>query len=225
MNTEEHQEPDEYADDEDMEPMDIDHLFDDDPVQDEDSRPDEHRHDDEPDAGDGAGFVDASGYDAPAGADGDERLESDHGADHTEEYAPEDAAAADDAMAEERDTEWPGTGGPMTAQPPAMEQQARAPAEAADDPFTAPLSGLPMIDEGAPGDIDDVPVNLAFVLGKVRLPVGEVRRLAPGSVVLFKGGSPASVAIVSSGRTLGRGEIVDVDGQLGIRITQWSVPC
>lgn len=89
----------------------------------------------------------------------------------------------------------------------------------------AQLPPRPVINESRSSELDTVPVNLAFVLGKVRFPVGEVRTLGPGSIVLFQGGSPASVAIVSSGRTLGRGEIVDVEGQLGIRITQWSAPC
>lgn len=70
--------------------------------------------------------------------------------------------------------------------------------------------------------LDAVPVTIEFELGKVRMPLGELRQLGAGAVLPFEGGSPASVAIVSSGCTLGRGEIVDVNGQLGIRITQWS---
>jgi type III secretion protein Q len=72
------------------------------------------------------------------------------------------------------------------------------------------------------GSLDTVPVTIEFELGKVRMPLGELRQLGAGAVLPFEGGSPASVAIVSSGCTLGRGEIVDVNGQLGIRITQWS---
>jgi type III secretion protein Q len=70
--------------------------------------------------------------------------------------------------------------------------------------------------------LDTVPVTIEFELGKVRMPLGELRQLGVGTVLPFDGGSPAAVAIVSSGCTLGRGEIVDVNGQLGIRITQWS---
>jgi type III secretion protein Q len=69
--------------------------------------------------------------------------------------------------------------------------------------------------------LDSVDIPLHFELGKVTMSLGDMRTLAAGSIVQFSGGSPESVAIVSSGRTLGRGEVVDVDGRLGIRITQW----
>ncbi|RJF96893.1 YscQ/HrcQ family type III secretion apparatus protein [Noviherbaspirillum cavernae] len=70
--------------------------------------------------------------------------------------------------------------------------------------------------------LDTVPVTLDFEMGKARMPLGELRTLGPGTIVPFKGGSPASIAILSAGRQLGRGELVDVDGQLAIRITQWG---
>jgi type III secretion system YscQ/HrcQ family protein len=79
--------------------------------------------------------------------------------------------------------------------------------------------------EDAHSDLDSVPVALSFELGKISLPLAEVRTLGPGGVVLFSGGSPASIAIVSAGQTLGRGEIVEVEGRLGIRVTQWRTPC
>ena len=96
--------------------------------------------------------------------------------------------------------------------------------EAAEAIFTdidaAPEAAAPRHEE-----LDGLPVTLHFELGQVCLPLGELRTLGPGAVVLFEGGSPASVAIVSGGQTVGRGEIVDVAGQLGIRLTRWSAPC
>lgn len=71
-------------------------------------------------------------------------------------------------------------------------------------------------------ELDSVNVMMHFMLGQTRMSLGDLRTLAAGSIVLFAGGSPDSVSIVSSERTLGRGEIVDVDGRLGIRITQWG---
>lgn len=73
-------------------------------------------------------------------------------------------------------------------------------------------------------ELDSVPVTLSFELGKVSLLLADARTLGRGAVLQFTGGSPASVAIVSGGQTLGRGEIVDVAGQLGIRVTQWRTP-
>ena len=71
-------------------------------------------------------------------------------------------------------------------------------------------------------ELDAIGVTMQFVLGKAHMTLGDIRTLAAGSIILFDGGSPESVAIVSSGRTLGRGEVVDVDGRLGVRITQWG---
>lgn len=92
-------------------------------------------------------------------------------------------------------------------------------APGADFPDAAPASS----GDGYAG-LDAIPVTLSFELGKVSLPLADARTLGPGAVVLLGGGCPASVAIVSAGRTLGRGEIVDVAGQLGIRVIQWGAP-
>lgn len=98
----------------------------------------------------------------------------------------------------------------------------------ADAPFAeldaAMTDAPPVKQQDAHSELDSVPVTLCFELGKVTLPLSDVRTLGPGAVVLFTGGSPASVAIVAGGHALGRGEIVDVAGQLGIRVTQWSAP-
>lgn len=76
-------------------------------------------------------------------------------------------------------------------------------------------------DDGA--SLDLVPVTLDFALGQVRMPMGALRTLGVGVIVPLTAGSPAAIAITSGGCTLGRGEAVDVDGQLGIRIVQWGV--
>ncbi len=70
--------------------------------------------------------------------------------------------------------------------------------------------------------LDLLPLTLSFELGQLRLSLGELRALAPGSVLSCEGGSPAAVAIVARGRRLGLGEAVEVAGQLAIRIVQWG---
>lgn len=70
--------------------------------------------------------------------------------------------------------------------------------------------------------LDQVEVTLDFELGKTHMSFGELRTLGVGTVLQVEGGSPASLAIVSGGRRLGCGEAVDVNGQLGIRVTHWG---
>jgi len=79
--------------------------------------------------------------------------------------------------------------------------------------------------EHAATDLDDVSVPLSFEMGTVQLTLGELRTLTQGSILLLEGASPGSIAIMASGRVLGRGEAVDVDGCLGIRIVEWSGKC
>jgi type III secretion protein Q len=88
-----------------------------------------------------------------------------------------------------------------------------------------PDDAPPHSDEDAPDGLDALPVTLSFELGRLALPLADVRTLGPGAVVRLDGGSPASVAIASAGQTVGRGEIVDVAGRLGVRITHWGSPC
>lgn len=71
-------------------------------------------------------------------------------------------------------------------------------------------------------DLDSMPVMLDFEMGKAQLSLGELRTLTVGSILLIQDGSPAALTIRSSGRLLGRGELVDVSGQLAIRVTQWG---
>ncbi len=103
-------------------------------------------------------------------------------------------------------------------------EKSSEPGQDSDEKPVAMPAGAATGDKGPDdsSELDAVGVTIQFVLGKVRMTLGDIRTLAAGSIVLFSGGSPESVAIVSSGRTLGRGEVVDVDGRLGIRVTQWG---
>jgi type III secretion system YscQ/HrcQ family protein len=120
-----------------------------------------------------------------------------------------EATEADDAV----------DGAAPAAAPPAEAEQLFAEIEA-ELPHDAPAIDY----QDADSDLDEVALTLGFELGTVSLQLAEVRTLGRGAVLQLSGGSPASVAIVAGGRTLGRGEIVDVEGQLGIRVTQWRTP-
>ncbi|MFC4275306.1 type III secretion system cytoplasmic ring protein SctQ [Achromobacter aloeverae] len=71
----------------------------------------------------------------------------------------------------------------------------------------------------AAGALDAIPVRLGFDLGARGMPLGEVRRLRPGqTLVLDREVAAAPVAIRANGRCIGHGELVDIDGRLGVRI-------
>jgi type III secretion protein Q len=93
------------------------------------------------------------------------------------------------------------------------------------DQYDDELAGAASAREAVGSALDTVEVDLNFELGKVKMSLGELRTLAAGSILLLVDASPESVAIVAGGRTLGRGEVVDVDGRLGIRIIHWGHYC
>jgi len=92
----------------------------------------------------------------------------------------------------------------MEAEP---EKPAAAPAEALDE-FPDALAGL------AP----DVPVSLVAVIGKTSTSVGDLLKLRQGHVVELGRPPGETVDVVANGRLIARGELVDIDGQLGVRI-------
>lgn len=72
----------------------------------------------------------------------------------------------------------------------------------------------------APEAIDDVPIRLDFDLGEVELTVGELRTLVAGHCFDLAKLPEKAVGIRVNGRRIGAGEIVEIDGRLGVRITE-----
>lgn len=74
------------------------------------------------------------------------------------------------------------------------------------------------------GTIDTaaIPVRLTFSLGALRLTMGDVARLRPGSLLELKQGLPPHVSIEANGLPIGAGELVELDGRLAVEITQWA---
>lgn len=66
----------------------------------------------------------------------------------------------------------------------------------------------------------DMPVQVVAVLGKKTMTLGDVISLKLGEVVEFKKLPQESVDLVANGKLLARGELVLVDGKLGIQIKQ-----
>ncbi|MER9220787.1 type III secretion system cytoplasmic ring protein SctQ [Mesorhizobium sp. M0644] len=66
--------------------------------------------------------------------------------------------------------------------------------------------------------LDELPVVLAFEIGRTAMPLGEVRQLAPGAIVPLADVTEAIVDIIASGKRVGSGEIVRIGESLGVRI-------
>ncbi|WP_448059132.1 flagellar motor switch protein FliN [Cellulomonas hominis] len=84
---------------------------------------------------------------------------------------------------------------------------------------SAAVAGVPT--QRAPLNVlYDVEMTLTAELGRTRLPVRQVLELTPGSVLELDraAGSPADVMV--NGRLIARGEVVVIDEDFGIRITE-----
>ncbi|MFA4873735.1 MAG: FliM/FliN family flagellar motor switch protein [bacterium] len=107
---------------------------------------------------------------------------------------------------------------------PAEAPPAAAPShagEALPAPVDEPTPVKPVAYEMAESLLElapDVPVNLVAVIGKTTTTVGELIKYRLGHVVELGRPPGESVDLVANGRLIARGELVDIDGQLGVRI-------
>jgi flagellar motor switch protein FliN/FliY len=64
-----------------------------------------------------------------------------------------------------------------------------------------------------------VPVDLSVELGRTRMTVGETLELHEGSVITLDRMAGEPVDLLVNGTLIGRGEVVVIDEQFGIRLT------
>ena len=64
----------------------------------------------------------------------------------------------------------------------------------------------------------DVPVNLVAVIGKTTTNMGELIEYRMGQVIDLARPPGETVDLVANGRLIARGELVEMDGKLGVRI-------
>src|ERR1700712_4247950 len=68
--------------------------------------------------------------------------------------------------------------------------------------------------------LTDVLVELTVEVGRTRMTLGETLALGPGSVVTLDRLADQPVDLLVNGRRIARGEVVVIDEQFGLRITE-----
>ena len=66
----------------------------------------------------------------------------------------------------------------------------------------------------------DVPVRVSAVLGRARMPVGDLLRLGPGAVLELDRKVGEAIDIYVNDRLVARGEVVLVEDKLGVTMTE-----
>jgi type III secretion protein Q len=71
---------------------------------------------------------------------------------------------------------------------------------------------------GEPGKLDELEVQLTFDLGGRMATLGEVRGLSAGSILPLPENPDARVDIRASGKAIGTGSLIMIDGRAGVRV-------
>jgi len=66
----------------------------------------------------------------------------------------------------------------------------------------------------------DVPVRVTVEVGRRKLPLAELARLGPGSLVVLDRETHEPADILVNGKIVAHGEIVTIDGSYGVRVTR-----
>jgi type III secretion protein Q len=107
-----------------------------------------------------------------------------------------------------------------------------------EDAYEQPAETLSVDDEGAAqdeaaavsepgheealGSIAQLPLSLTVRCGQLILSIEQLRRLGSGSVLEIHGVAPGRASLYHGDYVVGEGELVDVDGRLGLQITRMS---
>lgn len=113
------------------------------------------------------------------------------------------------------------------------EDETEAPEEATKIDFDVPPSESEEIDVGQPPEASasqgevlkeimdlapDIPVQVVAVMGRKSVTVKDLLALRMGQVVELDKAPGETVDLVANGKVIGKGELVEVDGKLGIRV-------
>ena len=103
------------------------------------------------------------------------------------------------------------------------EIQIEAEPEAVDYvPFEATVATDESVPADVAGDLErlrDVPVELAVEIGRTRMTIGETLALGPGSIITLDRLAGEPVDLLVNGKPIARGEVVVIDEEFGLRIT------
>ena len=91
------------------------------------------------------------------------------------------------------------------------------PFEATVGPGAAGATAVP--DAGALERLHDVPVELAVEIGRTTMTIGETLALGPGSIITLNRLAGEPVDLLVNGKPIARGEVVVIDEEFGVRIT------
>jgi type III secretion system YscQ/HrcQ family protein len=86
------------------------------------------------------------------------------------------------------------------------------------DPFDRRL----VMSDSDPVSFHDLPVRVQVLVDEHELTLAQAERLAPGAVLDLDRDPRDPVRLAVNGRVVGTGELVEIEGRLGVKILEWS---
>jgi type III secretion protein Q len=68
--------------------------------------------------------------------------------------------------------------------------------------------------------LNQMPLELTLRCGALILSLGDLRRLVPGTILEVMGTLPGHATLCHGERVVAEGELVDIDGRLGLQLTR-----
>jgi flagellar motor switch protein FliN/FliY len=90
-------------------------------------------------------------------------------------------------------------------------------------PFETTLAATPSPAAAEAAELErlhDVPVELAVEIGRTRMTIRETLALGPGSIVSLDRLAGDPVDLLVNGKPIARGEVVVIDEEFGLRVTE-----
>src|SRR5688572_33336918 len=93
-------------------------------------------------------------------------------------------------------------------------------------PFETTVSTPAAAGDGPPEleRLYDVPVELAVEIGRTQMTIRETLALGPGSIVTLNRLAGEPVDLLVNGKPIARGEVVVIDEEFGLRVTEVLAP-
>ena len=94
-------------------------------------------------------------------------------------------------------------------------------------PFETTVSAPAEVGGDGPPELErlyDVPVELAVEIGRTRMTIRETLALGPGSIVTLNRLAGEPVDLLVNGKPIARGEVVVIDEEFGLRVTEVLAP-
>ena len=117
----------------------------------------------------------------------------------------------------------------MSDESPAIEAEVQLPVAQS---FAAPaavalqplLGGVPIVGSTDLQAVLDVPVELTVEVGRTMMTIAQTLTIAPGTIIELGRATGEPVDLLVNGRRIARGEIVAVDEEYALRVTEVDAP-